>query len=205
MTDQITKLIIGLRSVAPKLCPDFWNKSINETIEASEEPVPLKHISKLEKTCKSCSLCSQSIESGCSVVVDYELSADAKSVSAKRLLPICSDCLLVKDLSSLYQLIASISANPSNKKLETQLSSIATHFLKVNGHDLANAQAFHSTLTTAYTLSQLCRPLPLLPSILVSLFCVCRESWRTASPGRATASSTGAGPSSWASGRLWRI
>ena len=166
--DQIKHLITALDAVAPKLTPDFWNKSMKATVDACEPEISAKHVNKLKKSCKTCSLCTNSLDSSsCSLVPHYEL--DSEYITASRLNPICSACLKVKDLAALIQLVAEVSANPTSKKLEAELVSIASHFLKVNGHDLSNSQAFHSAIATAFTLSQLCGSVPLkVPCHLVS-------------------------------------
>ena len=161
MTTHIKELREALNFIAPKLCPDYWGKSILTTLSGSEPAASSKQASKIKKQAKVCSLCSDNLDAvSCSVIVDYT-STDCESITPQALLPICSACKSIKDLNSLIELVVQVSANPSSKKLQTELATIATHFLRVNGHDLSNAQAFHSALNTAFTLSLLCRSLPL--------------------------------------------
>ena len=158
MTD-LHKLIDAVRSVAPKLCPDFYNKNISETLSSLDQSALKKKVAKVKKTAKSCSLCCDSLTSTeCSVVVDYAVEEDG--IVAKALTPICPKCLSVKDLASIFQLVTAISARPANKKNEEKLVNLATHFLKVNGHDLSNSQAFQSAITQSFTLSLLCKDIP---------------------------------------------
>ena len=161
---QIKELIKALEFSAPKLSPDFWNKSIASTLSAASPPVSVKDVMKMKKSSKCCSLCQAQLETS-SALVDYKLKSDSSGAEVKSLIIVCPACLSVKDLASLLELVTAVSAHPTNKKLQASLASVALHFLKVNGHDLSNAQAFHSAISTAFTLSQLCGSLPLVTPI----------------------------------------
>ena len=161
MSTEISELREALNFIAPKLCPDYWGKAITETLNGNYTGFTVKQANKVKKDAKTCSLCACQVDSSsCSVIVEYTLSAESDSIKPVGLMPICKSCHSIKDLNSLLDLLVQVSANPSSKRLQAELATIATHFLKVNGQDLSNAQAFHSALTTAFTLRVLCRSLP---------------------------------------------
>lgn len=161
MNKKLQDLYNTLRLLSPKLCMNPWGVSASETASLASPPVGESRVKKMKKSTKECSLCGASMRPGtCSLVFEYEPNEDFDELVATNLVPACNLCTSVIDLPSLISLIAEVTAKADNQTQKSQLIEIASHFLKVNGHDASESQTFQNALSLATALLVNCRGIP---------------------------------------------